>query len=197
MRGQRGKEIAVIGHTDCQVRRTSVADLIERFKALGISRQQLPNDLTEFFGVFSSERQNVIRSCEHVRQSPLIGPAIPVHGLMVDVQTGRLEWVVNGYDTLSRAAAAGPRMHLPAIGSPAAAMGKLEDFVLGEMKFPEQKIGEAASAAVATAEKIKYKIEQAVPSAQPPPPPPQAPKPAPPIAVPPPIQMKPTYRMRR
>ena len=62
----------------------------------------MPDNLIEFFGLFASERQNVIRSAEVVRNSPLIGPDVPVHGLLVDIETGRLEWVVNGYDQWAR-----------------------------------------------------------------------------------------------
>src|SRR5437899_321211 len=51
-----GKEIAIIGHTDCLVRKTSVMDLTNRFQALGIDRSKLPQNLTEFFGLFASER---------------------------------------------------------------------------------------------------------------------------------------------
>jgi len=59
----------------------------------------LPDDLVSFFGSFASERQNVIKGVENTRSSPLIGPRIPVHGLLLDVTTGRLEWVVNGYNS--------------------------------------------------------------------------------------------------
>ena len=90
-----GREIAIIGHTDCLVRKTSMVDLTDRFKALGIDRARLPENLNEFFGLFASERQNVLRGVEFVRQSPLIGPGIPVHGLLVDVESGKLEWLVN------------------------------------------------------------------------------------------------------
>ena len=93
-----GQEIAVIGHTDCAVRKASMNDLLDRFRALGIARDQLPDDLREFFGLFASERDNVIRGVDFVRRSPLIGAAIPVHGLLIDVTNGRLEWVVNGYE---------------------------------------------------------------------------------------------------
>src|ERR1700733_380988 len=111
-----GREIAIIGHTDCQVCRTSIAQLIERFKALGVERNQLPQNLAEYFGVFASERQNVIQSVELVRSSPLIGPRIPVQGLMVDVVTGKLDWVVNGYEALERAQAKPSEKLMPEIG---------------------------------------------------------------------------------
>ncbi|HZL42645.1 MAG TPA: carbonic anhydrase, partial [Verrucomicrobiae bacterium] len=37
-----GKEIAIIGHTDCQVAKTTTMQLIEGFKNLGIERHLLP-----------------------------------------------------------------------------------------------------------------------------------------------------------
>jgi carbonic anhydrase len=95
-----GKEIAIIGHTDCQVAKTTTMQLLEKLKALGVDRAQLPENLNEFFGMFAMERQNVIKACDFVRHSPLIGPRIPVHGLLADIETGKLEWIVNGYNTL-------------------------------------------------------------------------------------------------
>ena len=100
-----GKEIAIIGHNDCQVCKSSVMKLTDAFRALGIERASLPDNLTEFFGLFASERQNVIKAVDFVRRSPLIGPKVPVHGLLVDISTGKLEWIVNGYQALETATA--------------------------------------------------------------------------------------------
>src|SRR6266571_3438406 len=86
-----GKEIVIIGHTDCQVGKTTAMQLIDRFRALGIERHVLPDNLNEFFGIFGSDRQNVLKAVEIARSSPLIGPKVPVHGLLVDIETGRLE----------------------------------------------------------------------------------------------------------
>ena len=100
-----GKEIVIIGHTDCRAGQTTVLQLTERFGALGVNRSKLPDNLVEFFGVFASERQNVMKAVDFVRHSPIIGPKTPVHGLLVDIQSGRLEWLVNGYQALDAAAA--------------------------------------------------------------------------------------------
>ncbi len=99
-----GKEIAIIGHTDCQVGKTTTMQLLDKFKTLGVERSLLPDNLNDFFGLFGSERQNVIKACDIIRHSPLIGPKIPVHGLLLDTETGKLDWVVNGYQTLETAA---------------------------------------------------------------------------------------------
>jgi carbonic anhydrase len=134
-----GREIAVIGHTDCQLAKATTMQLLEKFKELGIARHLLPDNLNEFFGMFSSERQNVIKACDIVRHSPLIGPKIPVHGFLMDIETGKLDWIVNGYQTLENA------VHASEPAKPIGlAMEKLGHFDIGEMKFPEAKIGELA-----------------------------------------------------
>ncbi|MCI0366055.1 MAG: hypothetical protein L0219_19525 [Phycisphaerales bacterium] len=137
-----GKEIAIIGHSDCLVRKTSALQLTDRFSALGVPRTRLPDNLQDFFGLFASERQNVLRGCDFVRQSPLIGPKVPVHGLMIDIESGRLEWVVNGYQTLETAVSTAAHIE-PVQGM--TALGQLPEFRIAEMKFPEQKIGEQIS----------------------------------------------------
>src|SRR5881394_547790 len=57
-----GKEIAIIGHTDCQVCKTTTMQLIDRLRGLGIERHLLPENINEYFGTFGSERQNVIKA---------------------------------------------------------------------------------------------------------------------------------------
>ena len=157
-----GKEIAVIGHTDCQVAKTTTMQLLDRLKALGIERHLLPDNINEYFGMFGSERQNVIKACDIIRHSPLIGPKMPVHGLLADVETGKLEWIVNGYQSLEMAAS---RSAAPAnlIGR---TTDKLGHFNIGEMKFPEAKIGELAAHAEdwlkKKAEQIEAKSAEAV-----------------------------------
>ncbi len=138
-----GKEIAIIGHTDCQVCKTTTMVLLDKLKELGVERRLLPDNINEFFGMFSSERQNVIKACDIVRRSPLIGPKIPVHGLLLDIETGKLDWIVNGYQTLEMA---GSQLREPA-GSIGQAMQSLGNFNIGEMKFPQAKIGEFATKA--------------------------------------------------
>jgi carbonic anhydrase len=99
------REIAVIGHTDCQVGKTSVSELVDRLAEFGVERDSLPEDLAGFFGLFELPHENVRQSMAIVRMSPLIGRHVPVHGLVIDVVTGRLECVENGYDAVRPAGA--------------------------------------------------------------------------------------------
>ena len=176
-----GREIAIIGHTDCKVRDTTISQLIDRFKALGIERHLLPENLTEYFGVFASEQQNVIRGVDLVRRSPLIGPRIPVHGLMVDTATGKLDWIVNGYDALDRPTVpVPPSQQMRALGAIGAAADELVSRASAELnglRMAEAKIGETTS-------RVSQWVSDIKTAAQPPPP---APKVPPPPPVPPPM----------
>jgi carbonic anhydrase len=140
------KEIAILGHTDCQVCKTTTMQLLERFKHLGIERNLLPENLSEYFGMFASERQNVIKACDFVRRSPLIGRQIPVHGVIVDIGTGKLEWLVNGYQTFATMSDKWNEA-VKSAGETVDRLKSLTDFQIGEMKFPESKIGEAVTKA--------------------------------------------------
>jgi carbonic anhydrase len=185
-----GKEIAIIGHTDCQVCKTSLAQLIAKYKEMGIERAQLPDNLTEYFAIFSDERQNVRESVDRVRKSPLISRLTPVQGLMVDIVTGKLEWVVNGYEALQRLGEQPAGLKFPeiGIGSTVDNLTNKIGSTIGEIRTAETKIGEVAA-----------EVKELVAGAKPVPPIPPAPSRPPPIPqvrpassrtlpVPPPIQ---------
>ena len=161
-----GKEIAIIGHTDCQICKTTAMQLLDKLKALGIERSQLPENLNEFFGMFATERQNVIKACDIARQSPLIGSKIPIHGLLVDVNSGKLDWIVNGYENLQTQSSTPPNAF--AKFSP---LGSFKNFEIGEMNFPETKIGEFATKAKdwisATATELELKAQEQIQNIKP------------------------------
>jgi carbonic anhydrase len=189
-----GKEIAIIGHTDCQVGKTTTSQLLDRFETLGVKRHLLPENINEFFGMFGSDRQNVIKACDFARHSPLIGPKVPVHGLLVDIETGKLEWLVNGYENWGTMSERWNEA-VKSAGQTIDMMKSLIDFNIGEMKFPETKIGETVTKAedwlAKKVENLEIKPSPAVPPAAPPPVPPEPPK----IPQPPPI--RPRMHIRR
>lgn len=142
-----GKEISIIGHTDCKVRQTSVMSLTDALGKLGVDRTRLPENLTEFFGLFASERQNVIKACEIVRSSPLVGPTIPVHGLIVDIHSGLLEWIVNGYQTMGTPAtilSLSDTQRIPIGGAALESLIAKATAKIGDMEVGNMKIGELA-----------------------------------------------------
>jgi carbonic anhydrase len=171
--------------------------LIDRFKVLGIDRHRLPENLTEYFGVFASEQQNVIHGVDLVRHSPIIGAKIPVHGLMVDTVTGKLDWIVNGYDVLDRPVAPAPLSpQMTAIGAAAGELLSRASAELSGLKTAEAKIGQ-------TTNRVSQWVSDLQAAASPPQPPPKIalPSPAPPpvelrrrIPVPPRIEPPPKHR---
>jgi carbonic anhydrase len=179
-----GREIAIIGHTDCQVGKTTVMQMLENLEAVGVKRHLLPENLTEFFGLFASERQNVIKAVDLVRQSPLIGPKVPVHGFLMDIENGNLEWVVNGYQNWETVSSRWNEA-VKSAGQTVDALKSLANFQIGEMKFPETKIGETVTK---VEDWLSQKIEKlgTKPGSAPPTAP--APKVPPKIPVPPPLR---------
>jgi carbonic anhydrase len=190
-----GRGIAVIGHTDCNVRQTTAAALLEKFKALGVDRQKLPDNLTEYFGLFAGERQNVIRGVDVIRSSPLIGPKTIVQGLLVDIQTGSLEWVVNGYELPPQVAVTPSGLQFPALDWVIGSGAGNTAFKMGEMTSSDLQIGETAPKSAEPLAAAKAPSNLSAPATPPAAPPiltaPQRPRP---IPLPPPIRMKPGRR---
>jgi carbonic anhydrase len=184
-----GKEIAIIGHTDCQVGKTTTMQLLEKLRAIGVERHMLPDNLTEFFGMFGSDRQNVIKAADIARQSPLIGPKIPIHGLLVDVETGKLDWLVNGYQAAETMTTRWNEF-VKSAGQTVDKLRSLSDFNIGEMKFPETKIGETVTKAedwvAQNVQKLEMKPSAPAPESGPGKTPPVPPR----IPLPPPIRPK-------
>jgi len=171
------KEIAIIGHSDCLVGQATAMKLLDGLATLGVDRNRLPANLVEYFGLFATERQNVMRGVDLVRTSPLIGPKVPVHGLLIDIQSGRLEWIVNGYQGLDSVAGKSGQVFRKA-ESALDAFGQIGSLAAGELQVPQTKIGELTKAAqdwLHKAEQVAGAIEEklgqppAVKPAEPPP----------------------------
>jgi carbonic anhydrase len=186
-----GKEIAIIGHTDCKVGQTNISTLIDRFKDLGIDRSKLPDNLMDFFGMFASERQNVIRGVEFVRSSPLIGARVPVHGFIVDVTNGQLEWVVNGYDVLERGTSTAPSTASAVSAQNVPTIGSLTSFQIPNLHIPDLKIGELATDAKQVAASMGLQQPSQQPAAPVQPAPADVPAASRRVPVPPRIPVKP------
>jgi carbonic anhydrase len=179
------KEIAIIGHSDCLVGKTTVMNLLDRLKALGVDRGRLPENLVEYFGLFATERQNVIRGVDLVRISPLIGAQVPVHGLLIDLRSGKLEWVVNGYEQQNAVTTGKVGELFKKADQSLDAFAKIGHAAARELELPATKIGEAVKTAgdwLRKAEQITGVVEEKLghPGAARPgeaPPPPRIPSP--------------------
>ncbi|WP_419959669.1 beta-class carbonic anhydrase [Psychrobacillus sp. BM2] len=95
-------EIYVIGHHDCGMSAIQPDKIMEKMIKRGVNPEVL--DILDNSGVnlekwlegFSNVESSVLHSVEMIRNHPLMLPTIPVHGLIIDPETGRLDLVTDG-----------------------------------------------------------------------------------------------------
>jgi carbonic anhydrase len=95
-------EIAVIGHHGCGMTGLSPGTVLEKARQRGISSDTLGTlihagiDLQQWLTGMESPQQGVINSVKMIRNHPLLPREIPVHGLIMHPETGRLEMLSTG-----------------------------------------------------------------------------------------------------
>jgi carbonic anhydrase len=93
------EEIYVVGHRDCGMTEIDEDELEGRMRARGVTAEAigaLRPSLREWVGTFHDPEGNVRRVVAVIRASPLLPQDVPVHGLMFDPASGRLELLVRG-----------------------------------------------------------------------------------------------------
>lgn len=97
-------EICVIGHHDCGMSKLNSESFLSKAKERGISEEKIETikysgiDLDQWLKGFNSVEDSVRDSVETIKNHPLLVSDIPVHGLVIDPSTGKLDVVVNGYE---------------------------------------------------------------------------------------------------
>lgn len=94
------REVLVIGHTQCGLAHANSTALIASMQALGVDPEVLiqreglgdVNGLLTWMGAFHDVHLNVREVVNVIRNSSFL-PRIPVHGLVIDIVTGKLEVV--------------------------------------------------------------------------------------------------------
>jgi len=96
-------EVAVVGHHECGMTGLSCARVLDKV------RQRVPDpnvidtlghagiDLQRWLVGFDHVETGVRQSVEIIRNHPLVPPDVPVHGLIIDPVTGKLDTLVEGY----------------------------------------------------------------------------------------------------
>ena len=98
-------EVAVVGHYGCGMTGLSSAEVLQKAIARGISRDTLQTldragiNLQQFLTGFDSPENGVRESVAMIRQHPLLPRDVPVHGLMICPDTGRLDLLSDGSAT--------------------------------------------------------------------------------------------------
>ncbi|MGX4667667.1 beta-class carbonic anhydrase [Cerasibacillus sp. JNUCC 74] len=96
-------EICVVGHHDCGMASVKAAQTLEKIKQRGIRQETLDTlqysgvDFNRFFKSFDRVEDSVKHSVSTIRNHPLMPDTVPVHGLVMDPNTGKLDLIVDGY----------------------------------------------------------------------------------------------------
>lgn len=95
-------EVYIIGHYDCGMSAIDPQSILSKIKARGIDEKTIEMmrysgvDLEEWFRGFDDVTESVRHSVNMVRNHPLMDNTVPVHGLVIDPTTGKLDLIVNG-----------------------------------------------------------------------------------------------------
>lgn len=100
-------EVMVIGHYGCGMTNLDTESIVGKFKDVG-GVPQLAIDTLENAGIrmerflqgFSDPKEGVLHSVRMVRKHPLVPRHVPVHGFLINPETGELDVVVQAYQPL-------------------------------------------------------------------------------------------------
>jgi carbonic anhydrase len=97
------EEVFVIGHHDCGMSALKSDRMVESMKERGISEETLETlsysgiDFEKWLHGFDNVFDSVKHSVKIIKNHPLMPESVPVHGLVIDPTTGKLDLVVDGY----------------------------------------------------------------------------------------------------
>lgn len=98
-------EVLVIGHHDCGMSALKADNMIDRMKERGVTQETLNTlsysgiELEKWLHGFDNVFESVGQSVELIKNHPLMPEGVPVHGLVINPATGKLDLVVEGYES--------------------------------------------------------------------------------------------------
>jgi carbonic anhydrase len=96
-------EVAVVGHHGCGMTGLSCARVLDKARQRGVSDDTLAMlknagiDLDHWLTGFDRVETGVEESVKVIRNHPLIPKDVPIHGLIMHPETGKLDLLVDGY----------------------------------------------------------------------------------------------------
>lgn len=100
-------EVLVVGHYQCGMTGLDSERIINKARAQGITEDTISTlhhsgiNLSRWLTGFDDVKQGVENSVEIIRNHPLLPKNIPVHGMLIDPETGKLDLLVDGYAHLN------------------------------------------------------------------------------------------------
>jgi carbonic anhydrase len=99
----KAQEVLVIAHYDCGMSGLKAEPVIESMRQRGVSEETLNTltysgiDIKQWLQGFDNVTESVTHSVGIIKNHPLMPEDVPVHGLVIDPKTGKLDLVVDGY----------------------------------------------------------------------------------------------------
>jgi carbonic anhydrase len=96
-------EVAVVGHHGCGMTGLSCERVLDKARSRGVTDDTLAMlknagiDLERWLTGFDRVETGVEESVKVVRNHPLLPKDVPIHGLIIDPETGKLDLLVDGY----------------------------------------------------------------------------------------------------
>lgn len=97
------EEVFVIGHYDCGMSGMKSDDIINNMKNRGVEDETFKTlsysgiDVNQWLHGFENVKDSVKHSVEIIDNHPLMPNDVPVHGLVINPETGKLDLIVDGY----------------------------------------------------------------------------------------------------
>ena len=99
----KAQEVLVVAHYDCGMSGLKAEPVIESMKQRGITDETLNTltysgiDIKNWLHGFDNVSESVEHSVDIIKNHPLMPKEVPVHGLVIDPKTGKLDLIVDGY----------------------------------------------------------------------------------------------------
>ncbi|MCM2531348.1 carbonic anhydrase [Neobacillus pocheonensis] len=96
------EEVMVVAHYDCGMSGLKAEPVIENMKKRGITEETIDTltysgiDIKKWLHGFDNVSESVEHSVSIIKNHPLMPKGVPVHGLVIDPKTGKLDLIVDG-----------------------------------------------------------------------------------------------------
>lgn len=100
-------EVFVIGHYDCGMTALNSNAIIDKMRLRGVDSDVITTlqhsgiQLSRFLTGFDTVQEGMEKSVSIIRNHPLLPKNTPVHGLLIDPTTGKLDLFIDGYAHLN------------------------------------------------------------------------------------------------
>lgn len=96
-------EVLVVGHHDCGMSKINADNILAKVREKGVPEENINTikysgiDLQKWLKGFNNVEESVSHSVDMIENHPLLPNNIPVHGLVINPETGKLDLVIDGY----------------------------------------------------------------------------------------------------